>query len=165
MTVAGVGVDIVDIHRMADILERTPAFRERIFTAEERAYCDSSMRPAAQYATHFAAREAVLKSLGTGFRGAGIRSIHVDHEPSGKPFVVLSGRAQEIAEEQGVIAIHLSLSTTHDLAVANAVAVTDDTRPSRPEEDEDPEMELRRSFKDARSILEELDRQQSGAVE
>lgn len=67
MALAGIGVDIVEIPRMARALERTPSMRTRLFTKEERDYCDSSARPAEHYAARFAAREAVLKALGTGF--------------------------------------------------------------------------------------------------
>ena len=67
MAEAGIGVDIVEISRMKSILEKTPSFARRVFTEEERAYCDASSRPAAHYASRFASREAVLKALGTGF--------------------------------------------------------------------------------------------------
>ncbi|MFZ2756804.1 MAG: 4'-phosphopantetheinyl transferase superfamily protein, partial [Atopobiaceae bacterium] len=62
MSLAGVGVDIVEIARMDAILRRTPRFRARVFTPEERSYCDARSRPAAHYAARFAAREAVLKA-------------------------------------------------------------------------------------------------------
>ena len=75
------------------------------------------------------------------------------------------GLAFEIPQGYVGLVFPRSSVSKKQLNLANAVAVTEDTRPSRPEEEEDPEMELRRSFKDARSILEELDRQQSGAVE
>ncbi len=70
MAEAGIGVDIVEISRMKSILEKTPSFARRVFTEEERAYCDASSRPAAHYASRFASREAVLKALGTGFSQA-----------------------------------------------------------------------------------------------
>lgn len=64
MAEAGIGVDIVEISRMNSILEKTPAFARRVFTDEERSYCDASSHPAAHYASRFASREAVLKALG-----------------------------------------------------------------------------------------------------
>ena len=70
MAEAGIGVDIVEISRMKSILEKTPAFARRVFTDEERSYCDASSRPAAHYASRFASREAVLKALGTGLARA-----------------------------------------------------------------------------------------------
>ena len=63
----GLGVDIVEIARMRRILERTPSFREKVFSEEERSYCESTANPEVHYATRFAAKEAVLKALGTGF--------------------------------------------------------------------------------------------------
>ena len=61
MAEAGIGVDIVEISRMKSILEKTPSFARRVFTEEERAYCDASSRPAAHYASRFASREAVAR--------------------------------------------------------------------------------------------------------
>jgi len=71
------------------------------------------------------------------------------------------GRAAEVAAEQGVLEIALSLSFTHDMAVANAVAVTEAARP-RKDEVRDPEADLARSFKEARSVLDELERLEDG---
>ena len=65
---AGLGVDIVEIARMEDILRRTPNFKQRVFTEDERAYCESKHNPAVHYALFFAAKEAVAKALGTGGR-------------------------------------------------------------------------------------------------
>ena len=62
----GLGVDIVEIARMRKIIERSPAFVEKVYSAAERAYCDSHAHPEVHYATRFAAKEAVLKALGTG---------------------------------------------------------------------------------------------------
>ena len=99
----GLGVDIVEIERMQRILERTKSFAEKTFSKAERAYCDKKSNPAAHYATRFAAKEAVVKALGTGFSGGiWVRDIEVVRDKKGKPSVVLSGRAKEVAEEQGV---------------------------------------------------------------
>ena len=86
MAEAGIGVDIVEISRMKSILEKTPSFARRVFTEEERAYCDASSRPAAHYASRFASREAVLKALGTGFsQGVGRKDVSVTRDKLGKP--------------------------------------------------------------------------------
>ncbi len=99
MAEAGIGVDIVEISRMKSILEKTPSFAWRVFTEEERAYCDASSRPAAHYAGLFASREAVLKALGTGFsQGVGRKDVSVTRDKLGKPKAPLSGRALEIAQ-------------------------------------------------------------------
>ena len=76
MALASVGVDMVEIARMEKVLGRRPNFAKRVFTKEERAYCDRMARPAQHYAARFAAREAVLKALGTGFsRGIGFADV------------------------------------------------------------------------------------------
>ncbi len=158
MALAGVGVDIVDVKRMEKVLERTPAFARRVFTDSERRYCEHKARPAEHYAARFAAREAVLKALGTGFSGGvGLRDVSVVRSESGKPLVHLSGRVKEIADAQGVIEIALSLSTTREVAVANAVAVTEQAKPQVEETSDDAAKLLAKSFKDACSVLDELD--------
>lgn len=161
MARAGIGVDIVEIARMESILKRTPSFALRVFTDEERAYCESSNRPVAHYACRFAAREAVLKALGTGFSsGVGRRDVSVSRDSSGKPIAVLSGRALEIAHELGVIEVALSLSFTNDVAVANAMTITEDARPKLKSDKESEKARIARSFKEAKSVLEELERVQ-----
>lgn len=158
MALAGIGVDMLEIARMEKVLERRPSFTKRVFTQAERDYCDRLARPAQHYAARFAAREAVLKALGTGFsRGVGLADVSVLNNEAGRPEVVLTGRAKEIAAEQGVREVALSLSYTHDVAVANAVAMTDDVRPKQ-EERTDPKEDLRASFRAARSVIDELER-------
>ena len=99
MAEAGVGVDIVQISRMERIRQVTPGFFARVFTAEEVQFCETSSRPMAQYACRFAAREAVLKALGTGFKGMGRKDVSVTAGQNGRPAVLLAGRAKELAEE------------------------------------------------------------------
>ena len=157
---AGIGVDMLEIARMGRVIKRRPSFLKRVFTDEERAYCDSCARPAEHYAARFAAREAVLKALGTGFsEGIGFKDVSVTNDEWGKPIAVLSGRAAEVAAERGVQEVALSLSHTRDVAVANAVLVTEDVRP-KVEERQDPAQELLASFKAARTVIDELERQQ-----
>lgn len=153
----GLGVDIVDISRMEQILQRSPAFATRNYSEQERAYCEARRRPAVHYATHFAAKEAVLKALGTGFaRGIKTTDVEVAHEASGRPLVVLHGRAKEIAREMGIEEIPLSLSRSQDTAVANAVAMT---RASRPvvEDKKTPRQELAERFKELRGLLDDME--------
>ena len=152
----GLGVDIVEIDRMEAILRRTPSFRRKVFSEQEQAYCDRSSRPASHYATRFAAKEAVLKALGTGFsQGIGFHDIEVRRTSKGRPYVVLTGRAREVAREMGVNDIPISLSFTHSDAVACAMAITDDAVAAS-EKRKDPMEELARQFKDARSMLDDL---------
>ena len=152
----GLGVDIVEIERMKRILTRTPSFAARVFSPEERAYCDRMASPATHYALRFAAKEAVVKALGTGFsEGIGARDIEVERAKNGRPIAKLSGRALEVAEEQGVRELSISLSYTHTDAVACAMAVTEaSVRAS--ERRKDPMEELARQFKEVRGMLDEL---------
>ena len=153
--ITGLGVDIVEIERMRDALERRPRMKERLFSAEERAYCDKRSRPEVHYALRFAAKEAVLKALGTGFSGMRFTDVEVARETSGRPVPRLSGRAAERAAELGVVEMHLSLSFTHTTAVASAVAITAQARPRKAEQP-DPMAQLAADFKEARSLLDEV---------
>ena len=160
--IKGIGNDIIEIARVERALKRTPRMAQRLFTDEERAYCERTARPAQHYAGRFAAREAVLKALGTGFsQGIGLKDVSVTRDESGRPQVLLAGRAAEVAAEQGVLEIALSLSFTRDTPVANAVAMTEAARPHR-DEARDPDRELAASFKEARSVIDELERLQEG---
>lgn len=152
----GLGVDIVEIGRMKRILERTPSFAGRVFSPDECAYCDRMASPATHYALRFAAKEAIVKALGTGFSdGIGVRDIEVVRTKSGRPIAKLSGRAQQVAQEQGVRELSISLSYTHTDAVACAMAVTDaSVRAS--EKRKDPMEELAKQFKEVRGMLDEL---------
>ncbi len=163
MAVAGVGVDIVEIARVRAAMERTPRFAERVFTEAERAWCASRANPYASFAGCFAAREAVLKALGCGFgAGIGFADVSVDHDAKGRPVAVLAGGAAQRAREQGVTEVYLSISHTHGVAVANAVAATEQTQPRRDERVDEKALIAAR-FKEARSLLDELDRKESDA--
>ena len=153
--ITGLGVDIVEIDRMKLALERTPRIKERIFSEDERWYCEHKARPYVHYAMRFAAKEAVLKALGTGFSGMRFQDVEVVREEKGRPVPKLSGRAAERAAELGVVEMHLSLSFTHSTAVASAVAITQDARP-RKDERIDPKAQLAASFKEARALLDDV---------
>ena len=117
-----VGVDLIEIERVRRALERYPRFRERCFTAAERAYCDSRPNPAQSYAGRFAGKEAVGKALGFGVaRAFAWRDVEIAGRP--KPAVRLSGRVARWAEEIGAGAIDLSMTHSRELAAAVAVVV------------------------------------------
>jgi len=120
--IAGLGVDICEIARMGRALERHPTLRERVFTPEEIAYCDSRARPAESYAGRFAAREAVIKALG-GYRERGWRDISVTRAPTGAPAIRLEGNAKRRADVLGVTSVLISFTHERSSAVAFAVAV------------------------------------------
>jgi holo-[acyl-carrier protein] synthase len=154
--IVGLGVDIVEIERMAAALTRRPRMKERLFSEQERAYCDARGRPEVHYALRFAAKEAVLKALGTGFSGMRFTDVEVVREANGRPVPHLSGRAAERAAELGVIEMHVSLSFTHTTAVASAVVLTEGARPRPKPEPHDPMAELAASFKEARAMLDDI---------
>jgi holo-[acyl-carrier protein] synthase len=120
--ILGLGVDICDIARMERAIERHPTMRERVFTPEEVAYCDSKARPAESYAGRFAAREAVIKALG-GYRGKGWQDISVAREPSGAPAILLEGNAKRRADLLGITKVLITFTHERTSAVAFAVAV------------------------------------------
>ena len=105
------------------MLLRTPRFVDRVFTAAERAYCDGRGAVSAQhYAARFAAKEAALKALQTGWRG-GIswQDVEVAAQESGAPYLIFSGQAFEIFQKTGATATHLSMSHTTQHAIAQVV--------------------------------------------
>ena len=159
---AGIGVDIVEIDRIKQILQRTPRFEERVFTPKEREWATKRRDPFVTYAGFFAAREAVLKALGTGFKGIGRKDVSVTAGQNGRPAVLLAGRAKELAEERGIVEFALSLSATGDLAIANAMALTEEPRPKAKQTAQDEKQRIAQSFREARSVLDELERVQSG---
>lgn len=122
MEILGLGVDICEISRMERALERHPTMRERVFTEEERAYCDLKSRPAESYAGRFAAREAVIKALG-GYRGKRWQDISVARAPSGAPAIRLEGNAKVRADVLGIGRILITFAHEKTSAVAFAVAV------------------------------------------
>ena len=84
MAAAGIGVDMLEIARMQRVIDRRPSFLRRVFTEEERAYCERCARPAEHYAARWAAREAVVKALGSGFgNGVGVRDVCVTRDERG----------------------------------------------------------------------------------
>jgi holo-[acyl-carrier protein] synthase len=121
--ILGLGVDICEIERMERALERHPSLRERVFTPEERAYCDSKARPAESYAGRFAAREAVIKALG-GYRGKRWQDISVARSPSGAPSIRLEGNAKLRADALGISSVLITFTHEKTNAVAFAVAVS-----------------------------------------
>ncbi len=124
MEILGLGVDLCEIARMERALARHPSMRERVFTPEERAYCDSKARPGESYAGRFAAREAVIKALG-GYRGKRWQDISVARAPSGAPAIRLEGGAKVRADALGVDRVLITFTHERTNAVAFAVAVAD----------------------------------------
>ena len=122
MEILGLGVDICEIARMERALQRHPTMRDRVFTPEEIAYCDSKARPAESYAGRFAAREATIKALG-GYRGKRWQDISVARAPSGAPAIRLEGNAKRRADMLGIERVLVTFTHEKTNAVAFAIAV------------------------------------------
>lgn len=120
--VVGIGIDLIEIHRIKKAI-LNPLFVQRVFTLAERAYCDSRGRQnAASYAARFAAKEAVMKALGTGLSGGGTwQDIETLPDEKGKPVLGLTGFFGQVAGELGVTCIHVSLSHAQEYAVAQVL--------------------------------------------
>jgi holo-[acyl-carrier protein] synthase len=121
--IISIGIDIIEVRRVREVLARTPRFAERVFTVAERAYCDSRGAVAAQhYAARFAAKEAMLKALGTGWRGGiGWQDVEIAARETGAPFLILHGPVKELFEKSGATAAHLSMSHTSEHAIAEVL--------------------------------------------
>ena len=121
--ILGVGSDLIDIRRIEAAIARFgDRFIDRIFTEAERRRCERRANPGPSYARRFAAKEAVSKAFGTGIgKAMGWRSIDIQKKPSGEPFLVLSGPAEELATKRGVTAALVTLSHTEHHAVACVV--------------------------------------------
>ena len=126
MSVIGIGTDIVECLRIAQMIERHgELFLTRVFTANEIGYCSSRRTATQHYAGRWAAKEAVMKALGTGWsRGIGWREIEIRLDPSGRPSVALGGGAREACERLGIgdILVTISHCRTHATAYALAMA-------------------------------------------
>jgi holo-[acyl-carrier protein] synthase len=126
-TIVGIGVDAVDVARLRQVLARRPGFAARFFTGIEQADARRSSDPTESLAARFAAKEAVMKALGTGLGGFALTEVEVRRGPgegatAGAPSLVLHGAAAALAARRQVGRLHLSLTHTADVAVAFVVA-------------------------------------------
>ncbi len=117
--IAGLGMDLCDGARVRRALERHPRMARRIFTEDEAALCQSRKDPAPCFAARFAAKEAALKALGTGWSGGiGWRDVEVVRLPEGPPGLAFHGKALERFGAMGATRAHLTLTHEGDLAAA-----------------------------------------------
>jgi holo-[acyl-carrier protein] synthase len=121
--IVGTGIDIAEVPRMAQAIERFgQRFLTRVFTEGEIRYCDSKANRIERYAARFAAKEAGMKALGTGWsHGVRWRDIEVLRQPGGRPTLAFHGRAGEFASRLGVVNVALSLTHTADEAMAQVI--------------------------------------------
>ena len=125
MEIIAHGIDLVDCPRIEEMIKRhDQRFINRVFTSREQAYADSNKDKVEKYAGRFAAKEAILKLMGTGWRGKiAWTDIEVVNNPAGQPEVTLVGEVKEIAEELGIKHISVSITHTANFAIASAVAL------------------------------------------
>jgi holo-[acyl-carrier protein] synthase len=132
MSIIGHGIDIVETERIKQMLEEHgKRFLDRCFTPAEQAYCAANTKRRVEHlAGRFAAKEAVLKALGTGWRG-GIAwtDVEVLRHESGQPYVVLGGECLRIAERMGIRKWQVSITHVSTHAAASAIALGNESRP------------------------------------
>jgi holo-[acyl-carrier protein] synthase len=121
--IVSTGIDIVEVYRIEETMARTPRFGERVFTPAERKYCDAKGVAAAQsYAGRFAAKEAFLKALKTGWRGKITwQDMEILNDADGVPSMTISGEVSLLLKKTGAERIHLSISHTSEHAVAHVM--------------------------------------------
>jgi holo-[acyl-carrier protein] synthase len=127
MRILGTGIDMIEVERVERALTRPRTgerFRDRVYTEREVAYCESRGKPRYQsYAARFAAKEAAMKAMGTGWnRNVGWHEIEVVRERGHAPAIVLSGKAAEYARRKHIAAFHLSITHTAANAMAHVIA-------------------------------------------
>ncbi len=121
--IKGIGIDIIEIERIKGAVEKNNKFLERFFTSNEIEIFKSKNFKPATIAGFFAAKEAVVKSLGTGFRNMKWQDIEVGQDSLGKPFIKLHNNGRQIAYDKGIEEILISISHSRFNAVAQAMAV------------------------------------------
>lgn len=128
MNILGIGTDIVECLRIAKMIERHgELFITRVYTDHEIEYCSSRKAATQHYAGRWAAKEAVLKALGTGWRrGIGFRDVEVHNHSSGKPIIKLRGGARDLIEELGIADVQISISHCRSHATAFAITIGTD---------------------------------------
>jgi holo-[acyl-carrier protein] synthase len=125
--IVGTGIDIAEVDRIAHSIERFGRrFVERIFTPGEIRYCESKANKAERYAGRFAAKEAGMKAIGTGWnRGVTWRDVEVQRAPGSRPTIIFHNKAGEFFRKLGAVRAHLSITHTKDSAMAQVILESD----------------------------------------
>jgi holo-[acyl-carrier protein] synthase len=126
MDIIAHGIDLVDCPRIEQMMQRHgERFLNRVFTVSEQAYAQKNKNSVEKLAGRFAAKEAILKLMGTGWRGKiAWTDMEITNNPAGQPEVTLSGEVKEIAERLGIGHISISITHTANFAIASAVALS-----------------------------------------
>ncbi len=127
MNILGIGTDIIEIVRIGQMIEKHgELFLNRVYTEGEITYCRRRKEYLQHYAARWAAKEAVMKTLGTGWvKGLSWRDIEVNNQKSGRPDIVMSGGAQEVAQQLGISQVLVTLSHCRAYATATAIAISE----------------------------------------
>ncbi len=125
MDVIGIGTDITECLRIARMIERhAELFLQRVYTPKEIEYCQSRKQSTQHFTGRWAAKEALLKALGTGWRkGISWRDLEILNEPSGRPIVGIAGGAKEVVQQLGICTLEVSISHCRTHATAFAIAM------------------------------------------
>lgn len=127
--IIGIGTDIIETKRVMQKVSKNYGFKEKVFTQQEIDYCESKTNKEQNYAVRFAAKEAFLKAIGTGWKSPlQFEEIEIVNDKSGKPELILHGNTKKFAEEKGIKSIHVSLSHLKDMANAIILLQTDDVK-------------------------------------
>jgi len=131
MEIVAHGIDLVDCPRIEAMIERHgERFVQRVFTATEQAYAEANKNEVEKLAGRFAAKEAVLKLMGTGWRGKiAWTDIEIINNSSGQPEVTLGGEVEKIADKLGIKHISVSITHTANFAIASVVALAQKGKP------------------------------------
>jgi holo-[acyl-carrier protein] synthase len=122
MTVAGVGIDMIEVERVQSSIAKEQGFRELVFSAKEIAYCESKTNKYQHYAARFAAKEAFFKALGTGWlKDTAFNEIEITNDENGKPILEPIGESAVVISRGGPLKISVSL--THLKTMASAVVI------------------------------------------
>ena len=123
--IIGIGTDITECLRIARMIERHgEMFINRVYTPEEVRYCQSRKQATQHFTGRWAAKEAILKALGTGWsQGITWRDVEIRNEPGGKPVVAVRGGAKEVVQQLGIAKLLVSISHCRTHATAYAIAV------------------------------------------
>jgi holo-[acyl-carrier protein] synthase len=122
VSIVGIGIDAVDVEDMRKTLARTPTFRERCFTPDERAYAEKQRDPSERFAVRFAVKEAVMKAMGLGLGAFGFYDVEVILADSGAPSLLLRDQALAESNSRGITDWHVTLTHTKTTAIANVIA-------------------------------------------
>ena len=124
MNILDIGVDIIEIYRIKELIDKNKRFLEKVFTVKEIEYFESKGLRAETIAGNFAAKEAISKSIGTGIRKFNLKDIEVLRNDLGKPIVKTYNNFNQICIDYNISEIKVSISHCKDYAIANAIAIT-----------------------------------------